>query len=78
MKKYSKGELLKILRERATPRAGQTQASVARKLGFSPQFINDVLAGKRDLTDALASSLGFHRSPAVYTRKIADTEQVEP
>jgi plasmid maintenance system antidote protein VapI len=74
MKKYSKGELLKILREQATPQAGQTQASVARRLGFSPQFINDVLAGKRDLSDSLASALGFHRAPTVYTRKLNDEE----
>ena len=44
-----------------SPARGTTQKSVSIKLGFSPQFINDVVGGRRSVTDALAESLGFRR-----------------
>jgi plasmid maintenance system antidote protein VapI len=69
MRNYSEGEVLKHLRERTQPKAGENQSSLAAKLGFSPQFINDVLNSRRNLTDALAESLGFHRVPTVYVKK---------
>lgn len=75
MRYYTPGEVLKVLREKVDARAGETQKAVASKLGFSPQFLNDVLAGKRPLTESLASSLGFHRVPERYTRKVVEQEQ---
>ena len=38
-----------------------SQKAVADRFGFSPQFINDVLAGRRQVTGALAAMMGYHR-----------------
>jgi plasmid maintenance system antidote protein VapI len=38
-----------------------SQKAAARKLGFTPSFINDVLHGRREMTEALAAKLGFKR-----------------
>lgn len=38
-----------------------SQKAVAKKLGFTPSFINDVLQGRREMTEALASKLGYKR-----------------
>jgi plasmid maintenance system antidote protein VapI len=76
MRHYTEGEILKHLREKATPRQGQTQKAVAEKLGFSPQFINDVLAGKRSLTEKLIDSLGFKTVDCPYVRK-PQAEQIQ-
>jgi plasmid maintenance system antidote protein VapI len=38
-----------------------SQKAVAEKLGFTPSFINDVLQGRREMTEALAAKLGFKR-----------------
>ncbi len=37
------------------------QAGWAKAHGFSPAFVNDVLRGRRDITDRLAEALGFQR-----------------
>lgn len=68
MKKHTEGEVLNSLRDRLSTRQGTTQKEVAQKLGFSPQFLNDVLSGRRDLTERLADSLGF-RYVSYYVRK---------
>jgi plasmid maintenance system antidote protein VapI len=67
MKHYTEGEVLKHLREQAE-RPDLTQAALAKKLGFSAQFINDVLGGRRALTRDLAESLGFRKNE-YYLRK---------
>lgn len=38
-----------------------SQKAAAKKLGFTPSFINDVLQGRREMTEALAVKLGFKR-----------------
>jgi DNA-binding transcriptional regulator YdaS (Cro superfamily) len=38
-----------------------SQKAAAKRLGFTPSFINDVLQGRREMTEALASKLGFKR-----------------
>jgi plasmid maintenance system antidote protein VapI len=38
-----------------------SQKAAAKKLGFAPSFINDVLQGRREMTEALAAKLGFKR-----------------
>ncbi len=38
-----------------------SQKAAAKKLGCSPQFINDVLQGRREMTETLAARLGFKR-----------------
>jgi len=68
MKKYTEGEILKILRETFIPARGTTQTQIAARLGFSVQYIQAVLAGSRPLTDAMLDALGFERRP-IYFRK---------
>ena len=46
---------------RALVRELGSQKAVAKKLGFTPSFINDVLKGRREMTEALAAKLGFKR-----------------
>lgn len=41
--------------------AVSTQTAVGERLGFSAQFINDVLAERRGVTDALANAMGYRR-----------------
>lgn len=38
-----------------------SQKAVAQRFGFSPQFIHDVLAGRRRVTDILAAMMGYER-----------------
>jgi plasmid maintenance system antidote protein VapI len=72
MRTYTKGEIRKFLREQTTPPRGETQKQAAKALGFSPQFINDVLGNRRGLTDALADSLGFRRVSYFVKKKPED------
>jgi hypothetical protein len=37
------------------------QRAWAKARGFSPSFINDVMRGRREITDRLAAALGFRR-----------------
>ena len=58
MKTYTELDLVNILEERVSGyQSGQK--GIAAELGFTPQFINDVRAGRRDMTEKLARSLGF-------------------
>ena len=50
-------ELLKILRE-ACEKAG-SQRKWAVDNGFSPAYVNDVLQGKRYISEAMAKKLGY-------------------
>ena len=70
MKTYTDGEVIQRLRERLD--RSTTQAQLARDLGFSPQFLNDVLSNRRKLTEELASALGFHEAPRRFTRKAVE------
>lgn len=47
-----------------------TQAKVAKRYGFSAQFINDVLKGRRDVTADLAERMGY-QLVTLYRRKRA-------
>ena len=67
MRYYTEGELLKILREKLQKRGDQ--AAIADRLGFSRQFLNDVVHGRRPVTDELAHSMGYHPVPRRFTRK---------
>jgi plasmid maintenance system antidote protein VapI len=68
MKNYTEGEILKVLRERFTPRQGetQTQTQIAAKLGISVPYIQAILAGSRPLTATVVGALGFRKLPARY------------
>lgn len=53
----TQADLLAILRS-ACDRAGGQQAW-ATAHGFSPQYVCDVLKGRRDVSEAMANALGF-------------------
>lgn len=38
-----------------------SQVAVARRYGYSPQYIHDVLAGRRAVSADLAAMMGFQR-----------------
>jgi len=64
MKPYAThAELLARLREIVEARG---QKAVAEAYGFSPQFINDVLRGRRDISNDLAEKLGFTRAVVFF------------
>ncbi len=56
---YDKPDIIAELRRRID--AEGSQKAVAKLMGFSPQFIGDVLKGRRAVTTALAGALGFKR-----------------
>lgn len=52
-------EVIAILRSRCAAAGGQQ--AWARRFGFSPQYVCDVLKGRRDVSEAVANALGFVR-----------------
>lgn len=38
-----------------------TQKATAKELGISPQYLGDILAGRREISDRVAKALGFRR-----------------
>jgi plasmid maintenance system antidote protein VapI len=68
MKIYTEGEVLKVLRERFQPRAGETQTQTAANLGVSVSYIQMMLNGQRSLTENVANALGFREQPRTFVR----------
>jgi predicted transcriptional regulator len=66
MKSYTAQYVLEELNRRVSYRS---QKLVAADLGFTPQFINDIIKQRRLLSDKLAESLGFTLRPDRYIRK---------
>ena len=66
MRHYTEGEVLKFLREKVSR---SNQKDVAQSLGFTPQYLNDVLGERRPITAQLAESMGYHEIPRRFTRK---------
>ena len=55
-------ELIKRLKRQGT------QSSLAREIGISHSYLNDILRGKRHITEPVAGYLGFERC-TVFKRK---------
>ena len=51
-------EVVSILRKRCD---ASTQKDVARQLGISPQYLCDLLAERRPITEEVALKMGFER-----------------
>lgn len=66
MKNYTTSDLMILLRERCDL---NTQKTTAEELGMPPQFINDVIRGRRDISTNLANALGFDKLPDAYRKK---------
>jgi plasmid maintenance system antidote protein VapI len=54
-------ELIRLLKQKGS------QSSLAREIGISSSYLNDVLRGKRQITERIAGHLGYKRS-IVFTR----------
>lgn len=52
--------------------SGMTQEQWAQQMGFSAQFICDVLAGRRNVTDSLAAAMDYER--VVLFRRTTSTQ----
>ena len=52
-------DLIAILRSACSGAGGQQ--AWARAHGFSPQYVCDVLKGRRDVSEAMGNALGFLR-----------------
>ena len=63
MEAYTEDQLRAKLREQCV---GDRQRIVARDLNMSQSSMSLVLAGKRGISDALASRMGYRRS-VIYT-----------
>jgi hypothetical protein len=73
MRFYTEGEVLKRLRDLWDSRSNGTQTAIAAKLGFTQQFLTQVLSGEKPVSPNLASSLGFRECPRRFTKKQPDT-----
>lgn len=58
MKQYTHEQMVDGLRKVAEEK---TQKHAAIDLGISPQYFNDLLHGKREITERVAKELGFRR-----------------
>jgi hypothetical protein len=65
MKKYAKEDVMQAVRGLI---AKSNQSKVAAGLGYSPQYISQVLKGKKALTAYLALRVGFIQLPDAYVR----------
>jgi plasmid maintenance system antidote protein VapI len=66
MKNYTESQVLDSLREMVSK---GTQRQTAAQLGFTPQYINDVLSNRRTLSSELAFRIGYVKLPNSYVRK---------
>ena len=66
-KTYSQDDLLKELRAMV---AESSQTSVAVKFGVTPQMVNDLVHGRRDISDRIAQLMGYERE-IIFRRKAA-------
>lgn len=67
MRYYTEGEIRKILKEQLHKRGDQK--ALAARLGFSAQFLNDVVNGRRKVTEELAASMGYWKVPVRFVRQ---------
>ena len=59
MEAFDATDLIDILRVRC--REAGTQKQWAKAHGLSPAYVNDVLQGRREISDNFAALLGFER-----------------
>lgn len=65
MKRYTVDEVFTHLQEETRRTTAQ---HVAKRCGVSPQYVNDVLHGRRKLAEKLANALGFYLVREVYEK----------
>ena len=74
METFDANDLIEILRVRCQERG--TQKAWAKDHGVSPAYVNDVLQGRREISDNFAALLGFERR--VYFLSREDVQREEP
>jgi len=67
MRYYTRSDVMNALRDKANSRRG-AQRQLASEIGITPQYLNDILFGKRRLTDEIAAAIGFRKQEDRYTR----------
>lgn len=55
----TEAEMLAVIEKRMKESA--TQKALADEIGVSPQYINDVIRGRREISNELAKKFGFRR-----------------
>lgn len=63
---YDQEALLDILQKKTIDK---TQREVAKELGISYQYLNDILQGRRNISDNIAKRLGYTRITTIYEDK---------
>jgi len=63
---YDQEALLDILQKKTIDK---TQREVAKELGISYQYLNDILQGRRNISDNIAKRLGYTRITIIYEDK---------
>jgi transcriptional regulator with XRE-family HTH domain len=64
-------ERLQSYLRQAIDSEGLTQAAFAEKFGFSPQYLGDVLNGRRDPGDKILNAIGYERVVTYRPKKVA-------
>lgn len=64
---FTHDDMLAILRHRCAEAGGQKP--FAMSIGYSPQYLSDILQGRKDVSRNLARQLGFERKIVFYTCK---------
>lgn len=67
MKNYTTEDLMRELRERV---AKSSQRSVAAELGVSAQHMNDLMLGRRKMSESIALAMGYTRE-IVFRKRAA-------
>lgn len=67
VKEFRADHLIEELRERC---ANSAQTIVAEQLGISGPFLNQLLSGRREMTDRVARAMGYTRE-IVFRKKAA-------
>lgn len=63
---YSSMDILSELLRRV---AASSQVKVCEELHLTPSLVNDVVHGRRPISERMAESLGFLKAPDRYYRK---------
>lgn len=60
----------KLLREDVIPATGKSRAEIARLLGVSRQYLDDILSEKKPISSAMAVRVGklFGNGPSLWIR----------
>ena len=76
MEGFDAQDLIDILRVRCQERG--SQKAWAEHHGLSPAYVNDILQGRREISDNFASLLGFERRVIFFDLDDVSREEPQP